>query len=213
MRLFLGLVFALIPLAAACSGGGDDPDGGLSASSCGVAAEAAAAECAGLDQCGAGAQNYAVDPTCEHCPGRADSQLCEAGACRDVSGLELVLVQLAVTDKAVGAPSFTIATLNPISADGTRVTCEKLLSSACTVVGNSGLNFTNSTHKQFGGGGAATGMVYQTGISGEPGTDRIVLVQATSALGGDGDVVARACVEGVTIPLPAEQPRLGITLE
>ena len=92
MRLFLGLVFALIPLAAACSGGGDDPDGGLSASSCGVAAEAAAAECAGLEQCGAGAQNYAVDPTCEHCPGRADSQLCEAGACRDVSGLELNMV-------------------------------------------------------------------------------------------------------------------------
>ena len=213
MRASFYLSGALALVAAGCSGGGDPPDAGLTGSACGVASAAPGAECAGLDQCGAGAQNFARDPTCDLCAYRADSHLCEAGACRALGELELISVLLSVPAAAAGAPSFTIATLNPLAADGTKVTCAKLLSAECSVVGNPALNFTNSTHKQFGGGGAATGMVYQTGISGERGSDRIVLVRATSQLGGDGEVVAQRCLEGVTIPLPASEPRLVVELE
>jgi hypothetical protein len=213
MRALLSSLSALALAAAACSGGGDDPDGGLSGSACGEAHQAAEASCAGLDQCGQGAQNFASDPTCELCPHRADSHVCEAGTCRPLEDLALISVLISVPPAAVGAPSFTIATLNPVAADGTKVTCARLLSDQCQLLQNPALNFTNSTHKQFSGGGAATGMVYQSGISGEPGADRIILVQATSELGGDGEVVARKCLEGVTIPLPDGQQRLGIELE
>ncbi len=129
-----------------------------------------------------------------------------------MESLELISVLISVGPEGTGAVGFTIATINPIMADGSKVTCATLLSSGCNVLDNSGLNVTNSTHKRFSGGGASPQMVYQTGISGEPGADRILFVQATQEQSGDGKIMARGCVDGITVPLPAGQTRIGIDL-
>lgn len=209
------ILVAAASALAACSGGDDvDPDAGVSGpSACGVAGQAPAAECEGLDQCGAGEQNFTKDPTCDNCPRRADSHLCEAGACREVADSALVQVLLTVPAEAIGAAGFTIATLNPVMADGSRVTCDKLLSDACARGSDAALNFTSSTHNPFPGQtGASMDMVYQTGAFFEPGADRLLFVQATEELSGDGQVLAWACLEGLTVPLEAGQNRLGVDL-
>lgn len=205
----IGLLFAV----SGCGGSEDPVTPSVSTSACGAApASAPAAECIGLSQCGAGAQNFSKDPTCDNCPHRADSHLCEAGTCRAMESLELVSVLISVGPEGTGATGFTIATINPVMADGSKVTCATLLSSQCSVLENSGLNITNSTHKRFSGGGASPQMVYQTGISAEPGADRILFVQATEEQSGDGKIMAHGCVDAITVPLPAAQNRIGIEL-
>lgn len=208
----LHLMIAVAAVAQACSGESSPADGGPLASACGLASVSPATECTGLPECGAGAQNFTVDPTCDNCPHRADSHVCEAGACRAMDPLELVSVLISVGPEGVGAQGFTIATINPISADGSKVTCAQLMSSGCERLGNATLNVTNSTHKRFSSGAASSDMVYQTGISGEPGADRIIFVQATEEQSGDGRIMAWGCVDGLTVPLPADQSPLGITL-
>lgn len=209
-RIVLSVVIAAS--VAACSGEDPAMDAGVQASACGIAAESPAAECTGLDQCGAGAQNFAVDPTCDNCPHRADSHLCEAGTCRPLESLELVSVLLSVGTAGVGANAFTIATISPIMADGSKVTCAQLMSDGCQRLANPALNVTNSTHKSFASGPASNDMVYQTGISAEAGTGRLLFVQATDDPSGDGDVKAWGCVEDITVPLPAGMNRIGIEL-
>lgn len=203
---------ALAACALACGGEGDDPDPVPGDSACGVADQTSAGECAGLDQCGAGLQNFTKDPTCDNCPHRADSHVCEAGACRDLDNGMFLPVRFDVPPEGVGAQGLTIAAFNPIMADGSRLTCARFLSDGCLRLANPTLNATNSTHSPLPGGGAQMGMVYQTGVSAEPGPDRVVFVQVTEELSGDGAVLAWGCVDGVTVPLPADTPTLGMSL-
>lgn len=186
-------------LFAAC---GDEPDpdppvGGTNA--CGNVGTTTGSECTGLDECGAGAANMVKPSFCDHCFARADSHFCEAGTCRPVAmGGDTGFIRFitSLPDGVSGAMSFTQASLLPVAADGTRLTCAKLLST-CSIDGNRNLNATNSNFKTLILPPGADS--FRDAISSDPGPDRLYVMQVTSESQGKGTVLAVGCVEGISV--------------
>jgi hypothetical protein len=179
-------------LFAAC--GPEDPerpDGGASANACGVAGAKTGSECAGLAQCGAGMQNFVDVEFCVHCFARADTHFCESGTCRllDPGTATVISWAFAVPPSLKNAPAFTTASVNPIMADGTRVTCESLMKSSCDIDANPEINARTSRFDRMN----PQGEVYQGMISADAGENRMVFIQITSEIQGKGDLLGWGC--------------------
>jgi hypothetical protein len=190
--LLLGLVLGL----AACGEG--SPSAGPAA--CGAAGAAEGGACAGLAGCG-GEGNAQSVSFCDNCPLRAGTQICRAGACSTFSADGAIALRpLAIPEAAAGAESVVLAALEPVAADGTRLTCAGLLSSACALEGNGALNATNVRFQNFAMP-AAPGLVFPgLGTSSAPGPDKLLLVRVTSEVQGSGEVLAEGCAEGIDVP-------------
>lgn len=155
-------------------------------------------ECTGLAQCGMGTQNFVKVSFCEHCFARPDTHVCESGSCRAVDASAMVTIGLMTPREATGARSFTVASVNPVRADGRRVDCAALLAATDYVdspvysVGNSKVQTFNPP--------ADPNLAYRTSISIEPGADRMIVVRVTSDVQGKGRVLAEGCVGGLDLP-------------
>ncbi|MCK6551070.1 hypothetical protein L6R52_34865 [Myxococcota bacterium] len=186
---------AVLGIAWIWAGCGGD-DGPTGTNSCGNAGAKVGSECASLADCGAGAQNQVEVVFCEHCVPRADTHFCEAGVCRAIDTdpmLTNISFSFGLPAGVTTAKSFTIASLNPIMADGTRVTCAALLST-CLSDGNGALNARNSRFNALPAGDLFMGQ-----ISADPGEERLLFVQLTTGMQGTGDVVAAGCTEGIDV--------------
>jgi hypothetical protein len=82
-------------------------------------------------------------------------------------------------------------------ADGSKVTCAKLLSS-CSFLDNPAINTTNSTFKNFDGP-ASIDNAYPALSAAEAGSDQLLFIQVTTDVQGKGEVKARGCVEGIAV--------------
>ncbi len=188
------LLFTLL-LAGCNSGTGDD--GTPEPSACGLAGLRTGEECNGLDECGA--SNNAIEPEfCENCLIRPDTHVCEAGTCRPLGPKGNIQTAFAIPLEAEGSKSYTLATLIPTMGDGSKVTCEKLMSPSCSFLHNPAINTTNSTFKRFNEP-ARSDSVYPALSSVEAGTGRILFIQVTSDEQGKGTVTARGCVDGISV--------------
>lgn len=187
-------------LLVSCSGGDrDDGDDGSmkQATACGLAGTKRGNECSGLGDCGAGAANAKQPNFCDNCLMRPDTHVCEAGVCRALGGTGNIMTAFGIPEAAAGAKSFTVATIHPVMADGSEVTCTKLMST-CGFLMNPAINTTNSTFKRFAEP-ARTDSVYPSLISAEAGTGRLLFIQITSDEQGKGTVLAQGCAEGLTV--------------
>lgn len=188
----LGHLLPGLLVAVAC--GSDPVDPGTN--TCGTAGMPAGQECTGLGGCGQGASNLVQVTFCEHCFARADSHLCEAGVCREVPKLDqLGTLRVGFSISGItGAKSMTQASMVPLMADGTKLSCAALLSS-CGWVNNPGINAALSNFKDLPTEGDSVISL----ISADPGADRLYFVALTTERQGKGTVVARGCAEGLSV--------------
>lgn len=200
------LVAAVFGLAALAGCGGDSTTPPAD-TACGVAPAAApAAGCTGVSTCGAGASNQRKPINCEHCFAGYDSHVCEAGVCRAVDTTPgPIRVLMGLSGLGSGAQSVMLAALHPTMADGTRLTCAKLLST-CAWRDNAAINANVITQAI-----AQPGDTLQSSISVEPGAGRLVFVGLTSEPQGKGTLLAKGCVEGVDV-VPAMATTVSIEL-
>lgn len=183
----------LLPLVLGC---GSDPPVDTP-----TACEMAGA-CQGQNECGGGAANFKEVVFCTNCPYRNDTHVCQACACEALpagQGGNLVSF-LSVPAKATGAQSFTLSAFFPTMADGSKLTCARLLQGdTAFLVNNPKLASGNSTFKQIAGGADPT-LSYQVQLYDSPGEDHLFFVQVTSEGQGKGTVMAKGCAEGVDVP-------------
>lgn len=197
-----GALAVLFVFAAACGSGssddgGDDDnpttrDGGiLIAESCGVAGDAMGSECVGFDECGI--RNVTQAFNCERCPQEAVERLCLSGTCVAYERDATVEVGFNVFEHGKGANSFVFAVLDSMGADGTRVTCEALLST-CDVENNFNLNVMRV---QVAGAGTPAGFeenqAYQGLVNVAAGSDHVALLRLHAEGRGNGAVLAKGC--------------------
>lgn len=198
MRVITPTLSCLVSsIVIACgSDTGPGPDSHGTPSLCGEAGATPGAECTGLDRCGTPMQNFVKVAFCEHCFARADTHVCEAGTCRalDQSPDTKIEFRFTVPPAALGSQSFTTAALNPVMADGTRLTCGAL-SSTCMFVDNAMINARNSRFDRL----VAGADFYHGQIAADAGSDRLLFIQVTSGVQGTGDVRARGCVSGIEV--------------
>jgi hypothetical protein len=175
------------------------PDGG-EPTSCGTSGEAPASSCTGLDECGAGPQNYKPVSFCENCFAGSDTHVCEAGSCRALDRSGSLRVSFGIPEAARGAKSFAVAVVLPLMADGTRVSCAALLTT-CDSVNNRAINTSNATFQNFvqSPDGADPTIVYTYSTSADVGVDRLVVITATSDTQGKGSGLAAGCVDGLAV--------------
>lgn len=186
-----GVAFLAIALSVASCGGDDGPSG---TNACGDVGAKTGTECSGLADCGNGSSNEVEVVFCEHCVPRADTHFCEAGTCRAFDPeLTNLTYSFSLPAGVSTAKSMTLATLNPVMADGTRLTCEALLST-CVAENNGAMNARNSRFNALPPGDLFMGV-----MSVDPGDDRVMFIQLTTGMQGTGDVVATGCTEGIDV--------------
>jgi hypothetical protein len=168
-----------------------------STSICGAVDLIACTECQGVHECGRGESNFVPIVNCPNCPGRVDSHVCEAGACRTLGLPGALRVRFSIPSEAAGAASFISVALNSVAANGDRLRCAELQSS-CTLIDNPALNATNVAFQLFNAP-ADPGLIYVTTFGAEAGAERIVMLIVTTEASGGGDVVAVGCLEDVSI--------------
>lgn len=197
----------LLPLILAC---GEDP---LPVDTPGMC-EAAGA-CQGMDSCGAGPSNFKEVVFCTNCPYKPDTHVCEACACRQLpagEGANLVAA-MAVPAKATGAKSFTLTSVYPVMADGSRVTCARLMGAdRAFLVANPALAVGNSNHVAVPGGSADPTLAYTARLYDYPGQDHLLFVQVASDTQGKGNIMAKGCAEGLDVVNGVDQ-NVSVTLE
>lgn len=199
------LVFLFL---VACSGGGDgsgDDDGhtgsrdaGTSTvEGCGIEGTPEGTECVGFDECGV--RNTQVAFNCDTCPQEAISELCLSGRCTPYDLDATIQIGFNVFEHGDGANSFVLAVIDPMGADGTRVTCEALLSS-CNLVDNFSVNVMNV---QVTGAGSANGFEQNQAYIGladaQSGEDRIAYLRLHAQGRGNGTVLAKGCSEWASL--------------
>jgi hypothetical protein len=201
------LVTATLAAFAAVTGCGGSTAEPPADSACGTAPAAApTAGCTGVATCGAGASNQRRPINCTHCFAGYDSHVCEAGACRAVDTTPgPIRVLMGLSGRGSGAQSVMIAALHPTMADGTQLTCAKLLST-CAWRDNPAINANVITQAI-----AQPGETLQSSISVEPGAGRLVFVGLTSEPQGKGTLLAKGCAEGVDV-VPAMATTVSIEL-
>lgn len=187
-------IWFLALISIACNSGEADDDD-LQPSMCGLAGTKTGSECSGIDECGT---NNAIEPSfCEHCLLRPDTHVCESGTCRALGPRGNIQSAFGIPAQAVGSKSYTVATVQPIMADGSKVTCEKL-TTTCGFLDNPAINTTNSTFKNFDGP-ASIENAYPVLSAAEAGSDQILFLQVTTDVQGKGTVTARGCAEGISV--------------
>ncbi|MBK8013303.1 MAG: hypothetical protein IPK13_18355 [Deltaproteobacteria bacterium] len=162
--------------------------------------------CRGLTDCGwacredrargCGVDNAVSVLACDHCPRRADDQVCEAGTCRDLhlnpGGLIQVLPTIPEDLEAIQAA--IVATVLPTMADGSRATCERLLAGG--TLQDIGLNIVNVRVLPVAVDPLA---VPSLSLLTEPGPDRLVVVLFVDDEDGSGEVLAKGCREQIEV--------------
>jgi hypothetical protein len=192
--LFSASLFISLTLSGCGGETKDNPDAGMTmANACGASGAVEGTECTGMDECGAGNQNFVEVTFCTHCFARADTHVCEAGKCRMLEGgLSDTNVRYAFSLLPnVTAPSFTVASILPVMADGTRVSCASLMKDSCDIDANRAINAKSSSFLRIQGAGDFISAI----VAADPGQGRIVYLQLTSGMQGTGEVVARGCAE------------------
>jgi len=188
-RLSLSIVLFL----AAC---GTEPSEPPATSSCGVVGATAGMECTGLSTCGAGAQNFKKVTPCDHCLAGADSHVCEAGVCRmlptAVNGYGTIKASFSLQQVGSTAQGLAQSAIHPVMADGTKVTCAALMST-CSFINLETINALSSAAN------VVAGDVVMSFTTIDPGPDRLYFAQFTAETRGRGAVLAKGCVEGLTI--------------
>lgn len=185
------LLSAVVLISCGADKPEDNPDGGGGPTSCGTSGALTGSECMDLAGCGAGAQNFVKVSFCEHCFARADTHVCEAGTCRalDQDIDTSIMYAFSIPPALSAAQGFSVAVVNPIMADGTRVTCESLLKPTCETHQNGKFNARNSKADQIGAGAE----VVQGFTSADHGEDRMVFVQITALRRGEGALLGQGC--------------------
>ncbi|MBI2377130.1 MAG: hypothetical protein HYV07_24225 [Deltaproteobacteria bacterium] len=168
----------------------------IGTTTCGVPEGKAATECASLADCG-GPNNARKVEFCENCFARGDSHVCESGTCKALDTSGSIKSAISIPAEAAGALSYTIAALNPIMADGTRLSCEKLLAS-CTYRDDFAFNAANSTFKAFPAP-ANPSNAYPLQTPADVGVDRLLVIFVTEGSQGKGRVLASGCVGGIEV--------------
>jgi hypothetical protein len=102
-----------------------------------------------------------------------------------------------IPNAAAGARSYVHAAFNPLAADGTRLTCTALLST-CSLLSNPILNTSNSTSRALVPPGEPS-IAYRSVANAEAGADRLLLLLIVRDEQGQGEVLARGCVEGIDV--------------
>lgn len=188
-------LLAAVSLSACGGSDGSSPDPQQTA--CGTGGALAGAECTGLATCGAGAQNFKKVQPCDHCFAGADSHVCEAGKCRaiptTIDAYGTIRASFSLNQVGSTAQGLAQAALWPVMADGTRLSCAALLST-CGYVENPAINALSSSLNVVQSGD----VVFATTTM-EPGAGRLYFAEFTSETRGRGTVLARGCVEGLTI--------------
>lgn len=186
------IFFCFAILVGACGTTPNDPPPGGDPTSCGTAGAKTGSECTGLGNCGAGMQNFVKVSFCDHCFARADTHFCEAGTCRMLSPGTMTNVSYAIVIPAsltATTKSYTVASVNPIAADGSHLTCESLMKASCEIDSNGGINARNSRFNPVG----TQGDLYMGLISADAGAARMIFVQLTDAMQGSGNLLAWGC--------------------
>ncbi len=192
------LVFVLVAACGSGSGddGGDDTtvtrDAGVAVGEiCGVPGEPTGSDCAGFDECGV--RNVTQAFNCERCPQEAVDKLCSAGSCVPYQRDATIQVGFNVFEHGAGGNSFVFAVLDPMGADGTRITCEGLLAS-CTLEDNFNLNVMRV---QVAGAGTASGFeqnqAYRGLVNAASGDGLLALLRIHVEGRGNGAVLAKGC--------------------
>lgn len=180
-------------------GGGEN--GSSAASGCGAPGEPLASECLSLAECGLGVENAEAVRFCDLCPLRAQTEVCLGGRCEPFALTGSIEVAVtAFPDEATGARSVVLAALEPIAADGTRLTCAGLLGPTCRLTGNPELNATNVRFVNLAAPAEPGTVVPGLRTVAVPGPDKLLLLRATSEVQGRGQVLAEGCREGIIVP-------------
>lgn len=183
--------------------GHGEGDGGLpqpppSGPSCGEPpARRPEAECQRFDRCAP--DNVVATPSCEVCPPQARFLVCEAGRCRVLDRSGIIQVAFEAPSRAFGAESIAITILNPLAADGTRLSCEGVLSLECDLRGDPRLNRVNTNLAEPPGGIVQGTPSYILPIQADVGDDRLAVVQITAEADGRGPLLAIGCAEGISV--------------
>lgn len=175
---------------------GDEAQMPPTSNACGTAGELSGMECAGLDGCGAGPQNFKKVTPCDHCLASADSHFCEAGVCRALpttpAGLGTIKAAFSLRQLGAGAQGLAQAAILPVMADGTKISCAALMST-CGFKDSPAINALSSSVNVM------PGDVVFSFATIDPGPGRLYFAEFTSELRGRGTVLAKGCVEGLEI--------------
>lgn len=197
MKRYVWMSILATGLVACGSGDDGSGDDSVTPTMCGTAGSPAGSECVSNRECGSGAQNFTAVEFCSACPSRSDSHVCESGACREMSLVD-VQFQFGVPPATAGAKSYTITSFNPTMADGGTMTCAALLST-CSFLDNDRLNAPNSRFARFPNESADPAGVVIGVMSFEVGSNRLLFVQAMSERQGNGNVMGTKCIEGIEV--------------
>lgn len=186
-----------ILLSVAVFGCGSSEPPPVMNTSCGTAGTKAGMECSSIEDCGAAGRNAQTVSFCEHCFAHPDTHVCEAGVCRmiptDFTELGTIKFGFSLLGMGSGAQSFAAAAVLPIAADGSKLSCAKLLST-CNYTNNFTLN-ASSYSRQISGGGDTI----QDLVNVDPGPDRLLFLALTSDRQGKGRVLAKSCSENILV--------------
>ncbi len=162
-------------------------------------------------ECGAGSSNAIQPSFCDNCLLRPDTHACEAGVCVTNDPLNNITLTIGGPASLSAAQSVSIASITPIMADGTKVTCAALTSGSCGFLNNAAINTANSRSAMLM---PLPDMVTRTAIFMRAQPGQILFVQATDDIRGAGNVLGRACLEDVD-PTDADvmSRGLGVDLE
>ena len=134
---------------------------------------------------------------CSNCPREALFRTCSAGQCVEYDRSGTIDARFIGTPAASGGESYVTSVIDPIMADGRRLTCANLLNE-CDVVNDPGLNVINVQIAEPVPP-LAPDLAYISLASAHVGSDRIVLIYVTASSDGEGRILAQGCVEGLTV--------------
>lgn len=194
------LLLSVLVLVGCSSGdGGDDGDGGRDAGNnvptapCGIEGTPASSMCMDASDCG----QTDVRFNCTNCPIEATQATCVSGQCDTYDDSGRVRFGFNVVNAGAGGNSYVGMIIDPMMANGDRVTCAALLST-CPIVNNKELNVVN-VDVGNPAGGLQQGQAYILTPFAHVGENRIGYLFVTSQMAGSGDVIAHGCTEGVAI--------------
>lgn len=162
---------------------------------CGEAALQPQNECRAADDCPDGTN---VGPrACSNCPVEALFRVCQAGECFEYDRSGTIDARFVADVLADGGQSYVTMVIDPVMANGRRLTCASLLSQ-CDVLNDTDLNVVN-VQRANPEPPLQQGLAYIALASAHVGTDRIVLIFVTANRNGEGRILTRGCVDGITV--------------
>ena len=179
----------------ACSSDGDetpmgqptnDAGGGGRSGVCGLPEATPMDECRSPGGC-PDESNFGT-ASCSNCPPEALFQLCASGVCETYDRSGTIDARFVATADAEGAQSYVAMIMDPVMANGRRLTCANLLND-CDVLNENALNVINVQTAEPPTP-LERDLVYPALASAHVGTGRIVLIYVVQQRDGEGRILA-----------------------